>query len=193
MKRDHRYRTGKHSARPSKKGSTITEPFVMHRQSLIESDAMGALTLAARRVLDRLQMEHLAHAGKENGRLVVTFEQFEKFGVRRASVAAAIDLLVNVGLVEITEQGRGGNREFRRPNRYRLTFLDSTDGAATDEWASYTALTPDRDIDSRRENASGTVGAITRPKTPSVRRDNASETRRDNEPEILFLSRGGHG
>ena len=98
---------------------------------------MSELSLAAHRVLLRLEIEHCHEGGRENGNLVCTYDQFERFGIRRASVADAIKQLVTVGLVEVTHQGRGGNREYRDPSRYRLTYLQTQAANPTDEWRRY--------------------------------------------------------
>lgn len=101
---------------------------------MLESDALANLSLAARRCLDRLMIEHMQHAGKENGNLRCTYTDFEKFGVRRASVAEAIREIEAAGLVVVEERGRGGNREYRKPSIYRLTWLPANGMEPTDEW-----------------------------------------------------------
>jgi DNA-binding transcriptional ArsR family regulator len=163
--RDHRGRTGSHSARPSRtRRGSITEQFVPMVLSLLESDALATLSLAARRCLDRFLIEHMQHAGKENGRLKVTYEDFATFGVRRASIAAALRELEERGLIEVVERGRGGNREYRKATVFRITFLPTSEAEPTDGWRKFDPHPP-RDIDSRRENEPGPVGAKTRPKT----------------------------
>ena len=185
-KRDHRGRTGRHSARPLKgRRGSINERFVPMLLSLLASDALGALSLAARRCLDRFLIEHMHHAGKENGRLKVTYDDFAAFGVRRASVAAALRELENVRLIEVVERGRGGNREYRKATVFRITFLPTPDAEPTDEWRRFERVMP-RDIDSRRENEPGPVDAKTRPKINPIRLENASESRRDDEPVTLI-------
>jgi hypothetical protein len=96
-KRDHRGLTGSQSARPAK-SSGIAGQFIAHRIEMLESAAWASLTFAARRILDRLEIEHANHGGKENGNLPCTYDDFERFGVRRASVAAGIRLLVAGGV-----------------------------------------------------------------------------------------------
>lgn len=187
-KADHRGRTAGHSARRLKPGRVpaIQGQFLALRRDLLESDAWTEMTLAARLALDRLAIEHMAHGGKENGNLIVTYDDFAAFGVRRASVAEAIRLLEKLGLIVVTERGRGGNAEFRRPARYRVTFLSSGRASPTNEWASYAPrpISP-RDIESRLENAPEPVGAKTRPENRSVRLENVSETRRENASGVL--------
>lgn len=164
----------------------IEGQFIAHRVELLESDAWCGLSFAARRILDRLEIEHAHHGGKENGRLVATYADFERFGIRRRSIAEAIRLLVRTGLVEITHTGRGGNAEFRDPSRYRLTYLPTEKATSTDEWRRYRAPVPvppsPADIDSGGENAPSPGGA----KTPSK----PVPARGENAPGVPFLKRG---
>jgi hypothetical protein len=126
----------------SSKKVTIEGSFVPHRREMLESPAWQALSLSARRVLDRIELEYMAHGGPhENARLPVTFDNFIGYGVRRNSVASALREAVALGFVVITEPGRGGNAAFRKPNLFRLTYLHSKDDPRgthlhkpTDEW-----------------------------------------------------------
>jgi hypothetical protein len=73
-------------------------------------------------VLSRLEVELMHHGGNENGRLTVTFRQFEDYGVPKHSIAAALRELVALGFIEITERGCAGNAGYGKANQYRLTF-----------------------------------------------------------------------
>ena len=55
---------------------TIPGFFVLRLVEMLESPAWRALSLSAHRVLDRLDIENRHHGGKDNGKLIVTFEQF---------------------------------------------------------------------------------------------------------------------
>jgi hypothetical protein len=102
---------------------------------MLESPAYRSLSLSALRTLARLQIELAHHGGKDNGRLPVTYEDFEQYGIDRHSIAPALSLLVALGFIEITETGRSGNAKWRRPSRYRLTFRDAAGGYnGTHEW-----------------------------------------------------------
>jgi hypothetical protein len=104
----------------------IPGQFVPHRLALIESPSWCVLSLSARRVLDRIEIEMCHHGGvHENGRLVVTHADFIKHGVQKDAVAPAIREVEALGLAEITEQGRGGNAVWRRPNKFRLTYIQT--------------------------------------------------------------------
>jgi hypothetical protein len=119
----------------------ILGQFVPHRVALIESPSWCVLSLSARRVLDRIEIE-MCHQGgaHENGRLVVTHADFIKHGVHHDAVAPAIREVEALGLAEITERGRGGNAAWRRPNEFRLTYIQTKSANAdayhdpTDEW-----------------------------------------------------------
>jgi hypothetical protein len=111
------------------------EPWVWITLEMMASAAFAGLNLAARRIHDRLLIEHMSHAGKENGKLVVTYSDFVHFGLRRASIADGIRALEASGLIAIVERGRRTSADFKFPSRYRLTHLPSADGTpATNEW-----------------------------------------------------------
>src|SRR5262249_15093370 len=108
---------------------------------MLESAAYRALSLSAHRVLSRIEIELGHHAGSDNGRLPITYEDFQAYGIDRHAIAPAINELEALGFIEVTERGRTGNAEFRSPNKFRLTFRPtdvrsrSVPGQGpTDEW-----------------------------------------------------------
>ena len=107
-----------------KRRSRIEGNWVGHKIEVIASPAWRILSLSARRVLDRLEIEHADHGGAENGRLIVTFNQFVEFGIDRHAIGSAIRELEALKLVEVTERGSGGTSEHRRPSRYRVAYLN---------------------------------------------------------------------
>jgi len=92
---------------------------------MISSPAMRALSLSAIRAMHRLEEEHMSHGGAENGRLIVTHDQFIAWGIDKDSVSPAIRELTALGFVEITQPGAAGNEGYRRAARYRLTYVNS--------------------------------------------------------------------
>jgi hypothetical protein len=87
-------------------------------------------------ILSRLEIEHLRQAGKDNGRLICTYQDFAEYGIRRPSIAPAIRLTVQLGFVEITQHGwRAAG--YGRPTHYRLTYLPANSAEPTDEWANW--------------------------------------------------------
>jgi hypothetical protein len=103
---------------------------------MMESAAWRALSLAGRRVIDRVEIEHGHHGGTDNGKLPVTFDQFCEYGLHRHSIAPGMREAIALGFLEVTQKGRAGNAEHRAPNLFRLTYRPS-DGARGDgshEW-----------------------------------------------------------
>lgn len=117
-----------------KRATKIEGQFAARTIDMLRSPAMALLSLSGRRMLDRLEIELAQHGGLENGRLPVTYEHFVEFGIDRDSIAPAIRELEALGFIEITEHGAAGNREFRRPNLFRLTYKHTDRAGATDEW-----------------------------------------------------------
>lgn len=72
-----------------RRNKPIDTPFVPHRIEMLESPAYRALSRGGHRVLARLEIEHLKHGGYENGKLPVTFGDFEKYGMDPHSIAPA--------------------------------------------------------------------------------------------------------
>lgn len=120
-------------------------PFVQLPRDLLSSLAWRSASINCRRLLDFLLLEHMAHAGHENGNLIATYSQLEAFGIGRRLIGAAIEEAERLKLIAVQ---RGLRRGFARshPTRFRLTFLPTrvTDapGAAYlvppgDEWRQY--------------------------------------------------------
>jgi hypothetical protein len=100
---------------------------------MLRSPAYCVLSLSARRLLDRMEIELADHGGTDNGKLPVTYDDFERYGIHRHSIGPAIREVVGLGFVEITEVGRAGNAEWRKPNVFRLTYRH-TKYEPTNEW-----------------------------------------------------------
>lgn len=92
------------------------------------SPAFRVLSLNARRALERLILEHLQHAGTANGRLIVTYGDFTRWGVRRNAVAKSLDELEAVGIVCKTKQGGFSCGSERNASTYRLEWLPDCEG-----------------------------------------------------------------
>src|SRR5262245_15534281 len=121
----------------------------MHRVAMLERPAWRALTLVARLVLDRLEIENARYHGKRNGNLIVTYDQFlvHTGRRRRHSIAAAIEQLDRLGFLEVVERGKWNDGKDRRASRYRLTYLPANNKPPTDEWRSPVTKTSLRDGD----------------------------------------------
>ena len=105
---------------------------------MIRSTVFRSLRLTDLRILQRLEIEHVSHGGKQNGDLTCTYADFVEYGVRRASIPEGIRRLVRGGFLVVTEQGRQSYGDLRIPSRYRLTYLPTfADGRwvePTHEW-----------------------------------------------------------
>jgi hypothetical protein len=116
--------------------TSIGAQFSPRRIDMLESPAYRVLGLSARRVIDRIAIELMHHGGMDNGRLPVTFDDFEQYGIHRHSIAAAIREAAALGFIDVTREGRAGNAEWRRPHLFRLTFArsDSDRNDGTHDW-----------------------------------------------------------
>jgi hypothetical protein len=88
---------------------------------MMASPAFRVLSHSAHRILDRLEIELAHHGGNDDGRLPVTFDHFAEYGIDRHSIAPAMREVEVLKFIEVTERGRAGNAEYRRPNLFRLT------------------------------------------------------------------------
>src|SRR5207248_4464704 len=105
-----------------KRRNRISGQFSARLIEMLDSPAWRVLSLSACRVIDRIEIELARHGGNDNGKLPVTYEDFEEYGVTRESVSPAIREAEALGFIRITERGRGGNAEYRQPNKFFLTF-----------------------------------------------------------------------
>ena len=110
---------------------------VRHTIELLRSPAMRVLSRAGHKILMCVESELCKHAGKNNGKLPVTYEAFEEFGLHRHAIGPGLREVEALGLLLVTERGRAGNANWRRPNLMMLTYLPS--GAnnktpASDQW-----------------------------------------------------------
>jgi hypothetical protein len=101
---------------------------------MLESPAYSVLSHSAHRVLARIEIELAHHGGGDNGKLPVTFDDFEHYGIHRHAIAPAVRELEALKFIEITERGRAGNAEYRQPHKYRLTYRHVGRANPTDEW-----------------------------------------------------------
>ncbi len=113
------------------------EPWVWFTRSMMESPAWRAIPGPARQVVDRIMIEHMLHGGTENGNLIVTYDDFEAYGIRRGSTSQAIRQAEALGFVDVIDRGRRSFGSARRPARYGLTWLPRADRTpASNRWKS---------------------------------------------------------
>ncbi len=116
----------------SRLGPPKGEPWVFLTVQMLESPACRSLSINARRALDRLEIEHSAHAGLENGELRVSARQFHEFGVTKDCLTNSIRELESKGFIEVqTGEAEG---VLLPPFIFRLTFYGTPDRNATNNW-----------------------------------------------------------
>lgn len=102
---------------------------------MLEAPAYQVLSLSAHRAIARIRIEHAHHAGKENGKLVVTFRNFHEFGIHWNAIAPAVRESEALGWIRVTQYGVASNGEFRIPTKFALTHLETVDNPKpTDDW-----------------------------------------------------------
>ena len=193
-----------------KRATSIQGQFAPRLIDMLVSPAYRVLSLSARRIFDRLEIELANHGGKENGRLPCTYEHFQEYGIDRDSIAPAIRELVALGFIEVTEHGTAGNSEFRRPNLFRITYRN-TDGAGpknrsgagrTDEWRAVKTI--ERAVElataarSKKSNPSRgfshvSVGVSRTEMPSSSTRGNPDYCPSRENPDYLYISGRGAG
>ncbi len=127
-------RTGKEASiyRPPK-----GEPFVWLTRELVSSPAWRSRSINCARLIDFLMVEHMNHAGTENGNLKATYDQLAAWGLTRSEICPAIEEAGFLGLVRSMRGGRWAGTN--QPSIYRLTFLaDREDNPATNDWKGKT-------------------------------------------------------
>jgi hypothetical protein len=118
-----------------KKRNKIDGQFNARLIEMMESPAYRVLSLSAHRVLDRIMIELAHHGGNDNGKLPVTYEHFEEYGIHRQAIAPAIRELEALGFIEVTQRGKPSFGEFRWPNLFRLTCVNCKSiPSPTHEW-----------------------------------------------------------
>jgi hypothetical protein len=112
----------------------ISGQFSYRTIEMMESPAFQVLSLAGHRILARVELELAHHGGNDNGRLPVNYDHFEEYGVHRHSIAAGLREVCALGFLEITQRGRAGNAEWRKPHYFRLTYRPVGNAKPTDDW-----------------------------------------------------------
>jgi hypothetical protein len=129
------------------------EPWVWLTRELLESDAWRTMPRATRLVVDRVMIEHMAHAGTQNGALIVTYADFIRSGSRRAGLPEAISDAAARGLITVTQKGRASSGPDRWPSKYALGWLPLLDGSSpSNRWKAWRRRAP---IPGNIESSSG--------------------------------------
>lgn len=141
-------RTGRSTGRRSNRRERVTTGprgrWVYQEIEMIESPAWRALTINARRIIERLQLEHSNHGGGENGRLPCTYSDFQRWGVTKKYILAAVVEAEALGFIERVDRGRKKFGNYPgSPSRFRLTFIGTIAPEMrppTDEWRRFDSI-----------------------------------------------------
>ena len=130
--------SGKRAGRARKLNSPPKgEPWVWLTRELLASAAWRARSINTMRLIEFLLVEHMNHAGTENGNLKATYDQLTAWGLTRSEICAAIDEAGFLGLARFERGGRWSGTN--QPSTYRLTFLaDRDSNPPTNEWKGKT-------------------------------------------------------
>jgi hypothetical protein len=113
----------------------VVKPFGLRPLALME--LLQNLPPISEQMLLALEIECLRHGGKNNGKIIHTYDDFERDGIRRMSVNRVIKLLVQSGVIK-KKSGRPGVGGYERPNLFKLTYWPTWSGKrwipATNEW-----------------------------------------------------------
>ena len=113
--------TSSHDTRAGRRRNHLEEQWFALPRSMLEHPAFRVLSQSAYRVLFRIALELRKHGGHDNGKLPITYDDFENYGVHRHSIAPAIRELVALGFIKV-KLGRPSAVEYKRtPSLYRLT------------------------------------------------------------------------
>lgn len=96
--------------------------FVAHIKELIESPAWQYRSINCRKLIDRIEIEEASHAGKENGYLKITYDNFVKYGIDRKYIDGAIREAEELGLILVVRDPRE-NVTKSYPNKFTLNYL----------------------------------------------------------------------
>lgn len=109
------------------------EPWTWVTAELLTSASWRALSINGHRLIGFLMIEHMNHAGRENGRLRATHEQLRAYGLTADKIRRAVEECAELGLISFTRGGRWAGTN--RPSTYRLTFYaDANGNPATNDW-----------------------------------------------------------
>jgi hypothetical protein len=118
---------------------------------MLQSPAFIGASINCRRLIAALEVENMNHGGKENGRLVMPYNQLQRiWRMPRRLIRQAIDEAIERGLIEV-KRGLRQCYSTSVPSTYRLTFRSAFEGRPrqevkpTDEWRRYRKKTDRKD------------------------------------------------
>lgn len=95
--------------------------FIMLTRELIQSPSWHGMSINCKKLLDFLFEEHLRKGGKENGKLMATYDQLVNAGISRRLVHRTISEAEVLALIRVERGGRRGC--VNEISIYTLTFI----------------------------------------------------------------------
>jgi hypothetical protein len=124
-----------------KRRTKIEGQWIPYTLEMIESPAFRALSFQGRRVLNRLEIEHCAHGGAENGRLPCRYHDFESYGCRRKSISRALIEVEALGFIRTVTLGTRAYGDVPgKASTFRVTYLHTPDAAPTHDWKKISTM-----------------------------------------------------
>jgi hypothetical protein len=124
-------------------GPPAGKPWCWYSREMLLSPAFVGGSINCRRLLNALEVENMNHAGKENGKLVMPYNQLQRtWRIPRRLIRPAIDEAIERGLLR-EERGLRLCYPKTAPNTYRLTYRPTFEGTPpravppTNEWQQY--------------------------------------------------------
>ena len=176
-----------------RKRNPINEQFSPRTLAMLESPAYRVMSLAAHRVIARIEIELCHHGGNDNGRLPVTYEDFIEYGIHHGSIAAGIREAEALGFIRVTERGRGGNREYHKPSLYGLTFsydCGTRDASPPNDWKKIKSIEEAEQIARAARNAKDKCAVEFGHRSWNVRKARA-KTKADTGKRAVSTPEGG--
>lgn len=153
------------------------EPWVWHTRELLSSPAWRAQSVNTRRLIDFLEIEHMNHAGTENGKLKATHDQLRAFGLSANLIRDAIEEAAFLGLLRYDRGGRWALTN--QPSIFRLTFLPDREGyAPTNDWKRRT------EEEIKKWNAARRANRIGRQKQKAARKSESTVLAKVRVPSV---------
>ncbi len=122
-------------------GTPKDELWMFVSLEMMQSIAWQVAPPETKLVVFRLLEEHHAHGGGENGNLITTYDQFQKYGISRRLIKWSIVCAEKLGFIKIRSLG-SSNGKWAKSARYLLTFRSSInpDDLPTNEWKRFKSL-----------------------------------------------------
>jgi hypothetical protein len=113
----------------------VVKPFIIRPLGLQEMILNEGPTV--NRMLIELEIECVRNAGKNNGKIIHTYDDFVHNGTSRKHINIAIKRLEHLGVIRKIK-GRPGIGGYERPHMFTLTYLPTWNGKkwipATNDW-----------------------------------------------------------